>query len=101
MQSKRAQSVRRWKDGEELSRAAMPHQEVETPPCVECRGRGASPDLPTPALPKTASFTSGLLAMTAAEVSESFSGVKGQPSMLSAARQQETVLRKHGSVSVW
>lgn len=52
--------------------------------------REASPDLPTPALPKTASFTSGLLAMTAAELSGSFSGVKGQPSMLSAATQQET-----------
>lgn len=40
--------------------------------------RETSPDLPTPALPKTASFTSGLLAMMAAELSESFS--RGQRS---------------------
>lgn len=48
------------------------------------------PDLPTPALPKTASFTSGLLAMTAAELSQSLSGgVGGQPSILSSTTQEK------------
>lgn len=44
------------------------------------------PDLPTPALPKTASFTSGLLAMTAAlqpaKISKALSEPRGRPSVL-------------------
>lgn len=44
------------------------------------------PDLPTPALPKTASFTSGLLAMTAAlqpvKISDVLSEHRGQPFVL-------------------
>jgi len=45
---------------------------------------GGLPDFPTPALPKTASFTSGLLAM-AAKISGPVSDPRGQPTILSAS----------------
>lgn len=60
-----------------------------------CDGRDP-PDLPTPALPKTASFTSGLLAMTAARLGDSFGGGRrfSRPSRRPPGRRRRRLLEE-------